>query len=146
MIVVQGAVPADFAMDFIRDDKRGIPVFASPAGLRSMSRLTFAILVFVLLTLQARADIGAYILIDAKNGAVIEQKNATRKWYPASLTKLMTAYITFKAIREGKVSLDSAVVQSKNSISEPPSKMGFKVGTPLYDRHRTENHHHQVSQ
>lgn len=82
-----------------------------------------------LLVPHARADIGAYILVDAKTGAVIEGKNATRKWYPASLTKLMTAYVTFKAIREGKASLSSAVVQSKNSISKPPSKMGFKVGT-----------------
>lgn len=77
----------------------------------------------------AKAEIGAYILVDAKTGAVIDQKNATRKWYPASLTKMMTAYVTFKAIREGRVALDSAVVQSKNSAAEPPSKMGFKVGT-----------------
>ncbi|TYC52642.1 D-alanyl-D-alanine carboxypeptidase [Rhodobacterales bacterium] len=78
---------------------------------------------------SARADIGAYILVDAQTGAVLEQKNATRKWYPASLTKLMTAYVTFKAIKEGRASLNSAVVQSANSASEPPSKMGFKVGT-----------------
>ncbi|MDN3721192.1 D-alanyl-D-alanine carboxypeptidase family protein [Roseibium salinum] len=42
---------------------------------------------------------------------------------------MMTAYVTFKAIREGRASFKSAVVQSQNSISEPPSKMGFKVGT-----------------
>lgn len=77
----------------------------------------------------ARADIGAFILIDAKSGNVLEQKNATQKWYPASLTKMMTAYVTFKAIREGRATLNSTVVQSKNSLSEPPSKMGFKVGT-----------------
>ncbi len=78
-----------------------------------------------------RAEIGAHILIDAKNGSVLSERNSTRKWYPASLTKMMTAYVTFKAIREGKASLTSAVVQSKNSLSEPPSKMGFKVGTKL---------------
>lgn len=78
---------------------------------------------------SAKAEIGAYILVDARTGAVIDQENATRKWYPASLTKLMTAYVTFKAIREGRVALDSAVVQSKNSAAEPPSKMGFRVGT-----------------
>ncbi|MEL7524723.1 MAG: D-alanyl-D-alanine carboxypeptidase family protein [Pseudomonadota bacterium] len=77
----------------------------------------------------ARADIGAFILVDAKTGKVLEEKNATRKWYPASLTKMMTAYVTFKAIRDGRATLNSAVVQSKNSLSEPPSKMGFKVGT-----------------
>lgn len=77
----------------------------------------------------ARADIGAYVLIDAQTGIVLDEKDATRKWYPASLTKMMTAYVTFKAIREGRASLTSPVVQSQNSITEPPSKMGFKVGT-----------------
>ncbi len=100
----------------------------------SLSRLTSLWLAAVVFSLSlvavpARADIGAYIVIDARNGAVIDQKNATRKWYPASLTKMMTAYVTFKAIREGRATLNSAVVQSKNSIAEPPSKMGFKVGT-----------------
>ncbi|MCK7614456.1 D-alanyl-D-alanine carboxypeptidase family protein [Roseibium sediminicola] len=91
--------------------------------------LTVCLVVLGLSWGPARADIGAYILIDANSGAVIEQENATRKWYPASLTKMMTAYVTFKAIREGRATLNSAVVQSKNSLAEPPSKMGFKVGT-----------------
>lgn len=104
-------------------------MFLYPIG-----RLIFPVLVLfglatALTAMPARADIGAFILIDAKSGKVLEQKNATRKWYPASLTKMMTAYVTFKAIREGRATLNSAVVQSKNSLSEPPSKMGFKVGT-----------------
>ncbi|QFT29245.1 D-alanyl-D-alanine carboxypeptidase [Roseibium porphyridii] len=108
---------------------RGIPVIASLAGRLTSAVVMFAVLFFCLVPDEARADIGAFILVDAKSGAVIDQKNATRKWYPASLTKMMTAYVTFKAIREGRATLNSAVVQSKNSISEPPSKMGFKVGT-----------------
>jgi len=104
-------------------------VFASQTGRLTSIFLTVCILVLCLSAGQARADIGAYILIDANSGAVIEQDNATRKWYPASLTKMMTAYVTLKAIREGRATLNSAVVQSKNSIAEPPSKMGFKVGT-----------------
>ncbi|QFT66348.1 D-alanyl-D-alanine carboxypeptidase DacC precursor [Labrenzia sp. THAF35] len=104
-------------------------MFLSPIGRLTSVCLTVTALVMSLAMSQARADIGAYVLIDASSGAVIEQENATRKWYPASLTKLMTAYVTFKAIRDGRASLDSAVVQSKNSAAEPPSKMGFKVGT-----------------
>ncbi|MEP2703563.1 MAG: D-alanyl-D-alanine carboxypeptidase family protein [Roseibium sp.] len=104
-------------------------MFASPVGRSPVFCLVFAILMLGLVTQPARAEIGSFILVDAKSGAVIEQKNATRKWYPASLTKMMTAYVTFKAIKEGRIALDSAVVQSKNSIAEPPSKMGFKVGT-----------------
>ncbi len=104
-------------------------MFASPAGRLTFIFLTLAVLALCLPVGAARADIGAYVLVDAQSGAVIEQENATRKWYPASLTKMMTAYVTYKAIHEGRVSLNSAVVQSKNSIAEPPSKMGFKVGT-----------------
>jgi len=104
-------------------------VFSSPFGRLTIYSFAFLVLVASLAAGPARADIGAFILVDAKTGAVVEQKNATRKWYPASLTKMMTAYVTFKAIREGRATLKSAVVQSKNSLSEPPSKMGFKVGT-----------------
>lgn len=104
-------------------------MFASQSGRLTSIVWTVCVLVLCLGALPARADIGAYVLIDANSGAVIEQENATRKWYPASLTKMMTAYVTLKAIREGRATLNSAVVQSKNSIAEPPSKMGFKVGT-----------------
>ncbi len=104
-------------------------MFDSPIARLTCLCLLAAVLTLGLALQPARADIGAYVLVDARTGAVVDQKNATRKWYPASLTKMMTAYVTFKAIQEGRASLDSAVVQSKNSASEPPSKMGFKVGT-----------------
>lgn len=80
---------------------------------------------------SSRAEIGAWIAIDADSGEVLEQRDSTRQWYPASITKLMTAYIAFKAIRDGQAQFDSVVTMSKNAASEPPSKMGFKVGTQL---------------
>ncbi|QDG75273.1 D-alanyl-D-alanine carboxypeptidase family protein [Labrenzia sp. PHM005] len=104
-------------------------MYASFFGRLSIAPVFVAAIGLFILSQSAHAEIGAHILVDAKSGAVIDQKNATRKWYPASLTKLMTAYVTFKAIRAEKISLNSAVVQSQNSASEPPSKMGFKIGT-----------------
>ncbi|MCA1299797.1 D-alanyl-D-alanine carboxypeptidase family protein [Stappia indica] len=79
----------------------------------------------------ARAEVAAWIVIDAESGAVLEQKQARRQWYPASITKLMTAYVTFRAIGAGRASMNSAVVVSANAHAEPPSKMGFKPGTQL---------------
>ncbi|WP_209002029.1 D-alanyl-D-alanine carboxypeptidase family protein [Stappia albiluteola] len=79
----------------------------------------------------SRADVGAWIVLDAQTGDVLDEKDATRPWYPASITKLMTAYVAFKAIREGRMALNSAVTVSANANAEPPSKMGFKVGTRL---------------
>ena len=83
------------------------------------------------LAVPAKADIGPYLVIDAATGTVLEEHEATRPWYPASLTKMMTAYVTLRALREGRLQLDSPVTQSANSLAQPPSKMGFKVGTQL---------------
>jgi len=74
---------------------------------------------------------GPYIVVDAKSGAVLDHRDAQRPWYPASTTKLMTAYVTFRALRAGTITARSPVIVSKNALSEPPSKMGFPVGTVL---------------
>lgn len=71
------------------------------------------------------------LLLDVKNGKVLHHHRAFDSWAPASLTKLMTAYVTFRALREKRVSPKSPVIISKAALAEPPSKMGFKVGTIL---------------
>lgn len=80
---------------------------------------------------SARAEVAAWIVVDAETGAVLDHKDALRQWYPASITKLMTAYLAFKAVREGRATLESAVAISANAHAQPPSKMGFKPGTQL---------------
>ncbi len=72
-----------------------------------------------------------HILIDARNGAVLSHKQAFDRWHPASLTKIMTAYVVFDAIKTGEITLKSPVQVSKYALSKPPSKMGFPVGTIL---------------
>lgn len=74
---------------------------------------------------------GSYIAADLKTGRVVNHKDANRPWHPASLTKMMTAFLTFEAMEKGALTLDSPVVQSANSLKEPPSKMGFKAGTSM---------------
>ncbi len=71
------------------------------------------------------------MVVDVGSGRVIEHEDAFRKWYPASLTKMMTAYSTFKAIRAGEVSLESVVTMSKNAADQPASKMYYKPGAQL---------------
>ncbi|MDU6242265.1 MAG: serine hydrolase, partial [Bradyrhizobium sp.] len=53
------------------------------------------------------ANAEALLLVEADTGKVLEAQNATYPWYPASVTKLMTAYVTLKAVKEGKLSLDT---------------------------------------
>jgi D-alanyl-D-alanine carboxypeptidase len=73
----------------------------------------------------------AYIVVDANNGAVLLHSQADQPWYPASVTKLMTAYLTFQALRSGRLKLSSPVKISQAAASEPSRKMGFKGGTVL---------------
>jgi len=79
----------------------------------------------------ARAYAEAALLVDAATGKVLHAENATYPWYPASVTKLMTTYTTLKAIREGKVTLDTLITVTPEAAAERPTKMGFKVGTTL---------------
>ncbi|MEM1048765.1 MAG: D-alanyl-D-alanine carboxypeptidase family protein [Pseudomonadota bacterium] len=101
-----------------------------------MSRLSVLCTLAVVLVLNSfakatKAEPVAHLVFDLETGQVIDDKDAFRPWYPASVTKLMTAYVTFRAIRSGRISLQSPVVVSANALAEPPSKMGFNVGTEL---------------
>jgi D-alanyl-D-alanine carboxypeptidase len=71
------------------------------------------------------------ILFDLETGKVLEHQDAFRRWHPASLTKLMTAYVTFRAVAAGELALDSPIEITKHAAAEPPSKMGFKPGSVL---------------
>jgi D-alanyl-D-alanine carboxypeptidase len=79
----------------------------------------------------AAAAKGPFILVDAESGKVIAQHEAGRQWYPASITKLMTVYVTFRAIRAGRVAFDTPLTVSANALAQPPSKMGFPVGIQI---------------
>ena len=76
---------------------------------------------------QARAE--AQLLIEASTGKVLHAENATYPWYPASVTKLMTAYTTLRAIKEGRIGFNTLLIVSRNAAAQQPTKMGFKVGT-----------------
>ncbi|MET0276849.1 MAG: D-alanyl-D-alanine carboxypeptidase family protein [Pseudorhodoplanes sp.] len=78
-----------------------------------------------------KAQAQAMLLIEADSGRVLHQENATQKWYPASVTKLMTAYVTLKAVKAGKISLDTLITVSPNAVAQAPTKMGFKAGSQI---------------
>ena len=82
-----------------------------------------------LLTVPAGAN--PALLFDLKDGRVIQQQEVFRRWYPASLTKLMTAYVTFKALQAGELQLDSPIKVTKKAAKQPPSKMGYKAGSVM---------------
>jgi D-alanyl-D-alanine carboxypeptidase len=98
------------------------------AALRPAHLLGF--LVAACLGLAAsRAEAGPTLLVDADSGRVLHAIDAFEPWYPASLTKMMTAYVVFRAIEAGRITLDTPVLISEEALRQPPSKMGFPVGT-----------------
>ena len=66
--------------------------------------------------------------MEASTGKVLHAENATYPWYPASVTKLMTAYTALSAVREGRLSLDTLLPVTRNAAAQAPTKMGFKLG------------------
>ncbi len=83
----------------------------------------------------ARAQIGSdrysSIVIDARSGTELQASAADEPRYPASLTKMMTLYLTFEALRDHRVALDTAVPVSPHAASMIPSKLGLVPGTRI---------------
>ena len=73
----------------------------------------------------------ASIVIDAETGEVLRSRNADIRRYPASLTKMMTLYLLFEAVDNGKLSLDSKLKVSKRAAGQSPSKLGLRAGSTI---------------
>jgi len=94
-----------------------------------LSSVLFAAALAVAAPRAANAE--ALLLVEADSGKVLQAENATYPWYPASVTKLMTAYVTLKAVKEGRITLDTLFTVSPTAASQSPSKMGFRPGTQV---------------
>ena len=68
------------------------------------------------------------LLVDAATLDVLYAEDAGQPWHPASVTKLMTAYLTFAAIKDGRVTLDTPVKISQHAWNQAPAKSGLNVG------------------
>lgn len=73
----------------------------------------------------------AWLLVDAGSGQSLAEKGADSRVEPASLTKLMTAYLVFSAIKEGHLSMDQALTVSEKAWKAEGSRMFVKVGSQV---------------
>lgn len=71
------------------------------------------------------------LLIDAQTGEVLYNEDGGKPWHPASLTKMMTAYVAFAAIQNGRIGLSDTITISQNAWNQAPSKSGLKVGSSI---------------
>ena len=87
-------------------------------------------LVFALIC-AGPAIAGPALLFEPATGKVLYEENMDEPWHPASLTKVMTAYLVFEDIRAGKYNMKSKIPYSKRAQKQPASKIGLPVGSTL---------------
>src|ERR687895_1463681 len=96
-----------------------------------MTRARGTLTALLCASLAMPAGAGPALLFDADNGTVLYAEDQDHHWYPASLTKIMTAYIAFEAVRSGKLALDTKIPCSDAAHAQPPSKVGLPVGAEM---------------
>jgi len=74
---------------------------------------------------------GPALVFDADDGRVLYAEDADDHWHPASLTKIMTAYLTFEAVKSGKLTLEQRIPYSQLAMLQPPSKLGLNLTATL---------------
>src|SRR5271166_5209153 len=76
----------------------------------------------------APSPVSESIVLDASTGQVLSEANADAITYPASLTKMMTLYLTFEALNTGRLRLDQYLLVSAEAASRAPTKLGLRPG------------------
>ena len=103
--------------------------------LRIVAGMTAWLSAMLAAALPAHAQIGSAryssIVVDAATGDVLEEVNADEPRHPASLTKMMTLYMTFEALRDRRIALEQVVPVSPHAASMEPTKLGLMPGSHL---------------
>jgi D-alanyl-D-alanine carboxypeptidase len=93
-----------------------------------LSIVLMTVLVMLMSSASALGARYASIVMDADTGQVIYARHANSHRYPASLTKMMTLYLTFDALNDGRLKLGQKLTASKRAVGMPPSRLGLKKG------------------
>lgn len=99
-------------------------------GMTIFRCLLLAMLTFALEPAVAFAG-SASIILDARTGKVLSAENPDTLNHPASLTKMMSLYLTFEALQRGTITWDSQIKVSKTAAAKPPMRLGLKTGMTL---------------
>lgn len=102
-----------------------------PAPLRHLAGWLGLILLCLGLFISPAFARNASLLIDAEDGRVLQSQQANALWYPASLTKLMTAYMVFQAVEAGKIAWEDKITVSAYAAGQSPTKFGLKAGQKI---------------
>ncbi|MDX8497032.1 D-alanyl-D-alanine carboxypeptidase [Mesorhizobium sp. VK4C] len=103
-------------------------VSKSPFSIKAIMVAALAVTIVAADVASALAAKSAAIVVDAKTGKVLYSADANGRRYPASLTKMMTLYLTFEALAKGRISKNTPVPYSAHAAAEPPTKLGVRAG------------------
>lgn len=85
----------------------------------------------LLLTMQTANARYAAILLDVDTGDVLHEVESMQSWFPASLTKMMTLYMTFEALNDGEIHLHDVMHASRYAARQPNSRLGLRTNQKL---------------
>ncbi len=101
-----------------------------PTHLAKLFFISISVLLFLVITSSAKAKYASFI-INENTKRVYHNTNADTRNYPASLTKIMTLYMIFDALKNKKISMNSKFNISKRAASQPPSKLNLSSGSSI---------------
>ena len=87
---------------------------------------------------HAASKTGPAFVFDLKSDIILYSEEADRLWHPASLTKLMTSYMVFEALKSNRITMESNLFNSAVARAQPPSKIGLPLNATLSVRHGIE--------
>ena len=96
-----------------------------------MRRMLLFLFAMMCVTPVFGAQYRAALVADMDTGRVLYQENAKELNYPASLTKIMTLYLTFDALEHGRLSLDDYLIVSQSAANAEPVKLGLSAGSKI---------------
>ncbi|MEL7047789.1 MAG: D-alanyl-D-alanine carboxypeptidase family protein [Pseudomonadota bacterium] len=97
--------------------------------MRTFVKSLFAAILLVCAMRPAAA--GPALLFDPSNGMVLYAEDMDNQWHPASLTKIMTAYLVFEDLKAGKIKRDTLITCTELAHKQPPSKVGLPIGAKM---------------
>ncbi|MDP2193481.1 MAG: serine hydrolase, partial [Alphaproteobacteria bacterium] len=101
--------------------------------------LKIFVIFFSILAVSQAKDRSASIVVDGQTGKVLHAENETALRYPASLTKKMTIYLAFEALRKGRITMNTQFRVSKRAAMQLPSKIWLKPGEMITVRKLLES-------
>ena len=104
--------------------------FTNIFRMKKMKLFTFLLVAFFSASAVA-AEYRAALVADMDSGRVLYQENANVTNYPASLTKIMTLYLTFDALENGRLHLDDYLIVSQSAAAAEPVKLGLAAGSKI---------------